>query len=86
MKQHERPLKALANKRRLEILKYLKNKREATVGDLAEYLKLSFKSTSRHLSVLYSADILEKEQRSSSCFYSLSSKLPLVAKSVISLI
>jgi DNA-binding transcriptional ArsR family regulator len=86
MKQHERPLKALANKRRLEIIKYLKEKKEATVGDIAEHIKLSFKATSKHLAVLYSADILEKEQRSLSCFYSLALKLPPVAKSVIFLL
>lgn len=86
MKQHERPLKALANRRRLEIVKYLKEKKEATVGDIAERIKISFKSTSRHLAVLYSADILEKEQRSSSWFYSLADKLPPAAKSVISIL
>lgn len=86
MKQHERPLKALANKRRLEIIKFLKEKKEATVGDIASHLKLSFKSTSRHIAVLYGADILEKDQRSSSCFYSLAAKLPPVAKSVIALL
>lgn len=86
MKLHEKPLKALANKRRLEIVKYLKENKEATVGDIAEHIKLSFKATSRHLAVLYGADILEKEQRGLSCFYSLAPKLPPVAKSVISLL
>ncbi len=47
----EKQLKALANRRRLAILKYLKSKREASVGDIAEEINLSFKSTSKHLAV-----------------------------------
>ncbi len=84
MKHHEKTLKALANKRRLEIVKYLKGKKEANVGDIAEHIELSFKSTSRHLAILHSADILEKEQRNVLVFYSLAPKLVSMAKSVIS--
>lgn len=84
MKHHERILKSLANRRRLEIVKYLKVKKEANVGDIAERIKLSFKSTSRHLAILLSADILEKEQRNVSVFYSLAPRLVPMAKSVIS--
>ena len=60
MKNYEKILKALANRRRLEIIRYLKQKRNANVGDIATHLKLSFKSTSRHLAVFYSAAIFEK--------------------------
>lgn len=84
MRHHEKILKALANKRRLEIIKYIKERKEANVGDIAEHIKLSFKSTSRHLSVLLGADILEKEQRNLSVFYSLAPKLASLAKLVIS--
>lgn len=84
MKHHEKILKALANRRRLEIVKYIKEKKEANVGDIAEHIKLSFKSTSRHLAILSGADLLEKEQRSLSVFYSLAPKLVSLAKSVIS--
>ncbi len=73
MKDIERSLKATANKRRLAILKYLKLKREASVGDIADEINLSLKSTSRHLGVLTAVDILEKEQRSLQVFYRLSS-------------
>jgi len=86
MKHHEKILKALANRRRLEIIKYLKDKKEASVGDIARHIKLSFKSTSRHLAILSGADILQKEQRSVLVFYSLESKLTSMAKLVISLI
>jgi DNA-binding transcriptional ArsR family regulator len=86
MRQYEKTLKALANKRRLEVLKYLKEKKEASVGDIAEHIKLSFKATSRHLAVLLSADIVEKEQRSLSCFYSLQPKLAPIARAVVSIV
>ena len=71
MKNLERVLKALANKRRLEILKALKGGRdkELSVGEISERINLSFKATSRHLSILISADILGKEQRGLQVFY-----------------
>jgi DNA-binding transcriptional ArsR family regulator len=71
MKQLEKKLKALANARRLLILKFLKTRREANVQSIAEFLKLSFKATSRHLRVLFLAEIIEKEQRSTSVYYQL---------------
>ncbi len=82
IKEVERVLKALANRRRLEIVKYLKKEKEATVGDIAEAIKLSFKSTSRHLAVLFSADIVEKEQRSIEVWYRLSPECHHIAKYV----
>jgi len=72
MKELERILKALANKRRLAIIKYLKKEKEATVGEIAGEINLSFKATSKHLGVLANADIIEKEQRSLQMWYSLS--------------
>ncbi|MDP3954505.1 MAG: metalloregulator ArsR/SmtB family transcription factor [bacterium] len=75
LKRLERSLKAVANKRRLAILQYLKRHDEVTVGDIASAIKLSFKSTSRHLSLLLLADILEKEQRGIEVFYRLTKDL-----------
>ncbi len=83
MKHHEKILKALANRRRLEIIKYLKENKEASVGEIANHIKLSFKSTSRHLSILLGADILEKEQRGLLVFYGLAPKLVSLARLVI---
>lgn len=71
MKDLEKILKAIANKRRLSILKFLKQHQELSVGEIAEKINLSLKSTSRHLSVLTGADILEKDQRSLQVFYRL---------------
>ena len=65
----ERVLKALANRRRLAILKYIKTSREASVGEIAEVIRLSLKATSKHLAILAAAGILERDQRSNSAFY-----------------
>ena len=63
MKETERILKALANRRRLAILKFLKEYREASVGDVALAIKLSFKATSKHLAILDKVDLVQREQR-----------------------
>jgi len=87
MKNLERILKALANKRRLEIIKSLKREAgyELSVGEIAEKIKLSFKATSRHLKILSEADILEKEQRNIQVFYRIDSSDKLV-KYIVSLL
>jgi len=86
MKKMERILKALANQRRLAILKYLKENKESPVAEIAEEIDLSFKATSKHLGVLSAADIVEKEQRSLQMFYRLSDNQQLPAKYIISLL
>ena len=68
-KQLEIILKALANRRRLAILAYLKRDREAKVGDVAAEIDLSFAATSRHLIILERSGILDREQRDKEAFY-----------------
>ena len=80
---NEKILKALANRRMLEIIKYIKGKKKANVGNIAKHIKLSFRSTSRHLAILSGADLLKKEQRNVLIFYSISSKLVPLAKLII---
>ena len=65
----ERGLKILANRRRLAILNLLRKKKEASVTDVSEYIRLSFTSTSKHLTMLERAGFVEKEQRSLNVFY-----------------
>ena len=80
-KDLEKIMKALANKRRISILKYLKLEGSASVGDIASELKLSFKATSKHLMILSHADIVEKEQVSLTMICSLSkTNHPIVKK------
>ncbi|HEY4489976.1 MAG TPA: metalloregulator ArsR/SmtB family transcription factor [Candidatus Paceibacterota bacterium] len=83
MKQLEKILKAIGNKRRLAILSYLKKNNEATVGEIAGAIKLSFSATSRHLLILFNVDIVDKEQRSLEMYYSLSKKLERIASKII---
>ncbi|MBC7836529.1 winged helix-turn-helix transcriptional regulator [Acetobacteraceae bacterium] len=72
--EFERQLKILANRRRLAILTLLKIKREGNVGDISAAIRLSFTSTSKHLTMLERAGFIEKEQRSLNVFYRLASK------------
>ena len=72
----ERLLKVLANRRRLAILNLLRRKKEASVGDVAEAIHLSFTSTSKHLTMLERAGFVEKEQRSLNVYYRIAIKPP----------
>ncbi len=85
-KKLERELKALANARRLAILKFLSQNKEATVGDIAEAIKLSFRSTSRHLAILKATEIVECEQRTIFYYYRLVSPRLRSVQAVLSLV
>ncbi len=54
-------LRALANPRRLAIVRQLKRKQQ-TVGELVAMLKVSFPATSSHLRILRAADLVERSQ------------------------
>lgn len=82
----EKILKALANRRRLKILKYIKEGKKASVTELAGYLKISFKATSKHLAILKNNDLVESEQISASIFYSLSPSVPKIAEEMLSFV
>lgn len=84
-KEIERILKALANKRRLAIIKYLQINRRASVGDVAEAIKLSFKATSKHLLILDHVDLVEKEQVGLTVIYFLSKEGRSVVGTLLSL-
>ena len=84
VQDYEKIFKALANRRRLEILLILREKKKVSVGVLATKIKLSFKSTSKHLSVLFGAGIVEREQIVLTVNYSLSSRMSSFLKSIIS--
>ncbi|HBL39817.1 TPA: hypothetical protein DDZ10_04080 [Candidatus Uhrbacteria bacterium] len=83
----ERVIKALANRRRLAIVAYLKTKKEAPVWEIADHIGLSFKATSKHLGVLAAVDIVEREQRSlEKMFYHLEKPQPEGAKQILPLL
>lgn len=83
MKRVEKILKALANKRRLAIVQYLKKNGEANVSEIARTIRLSFRSTSRHLAILSGAEITEKDQRSTEMFYRIASDLDPFARRIL---
>lgn len=71
----EKLFKALGNRRRLLIIKILKENKMLSVGEIAKKIKLSLRSTSRHLSVLYGAEILDRDQINLQVFYSIPKNL-----------
>ena len=86
MKELEKTLKVLANRRRLAILKYLKTNKEAAVGDIASEIRLSFKATSKHLGILSARDVVEKDQKSSQVFYRLADNKERAVNYIIGLL
>jgi DNA-binding transcriptional ArsR family regulator len=84
----ERILKALANRRRLGVIKFIheSKSKEAHVGEIAEHIGLSFKSTSRHLSILTAAEILIHEQKGLYVYYQLNPVQPQAAQRVLPLL
>jgi DNA-binding transcriptional ArsR family regulator len=86
MKELEKYLKALANRRRLSILQHLKKKREASVGEIADAIGISFQATSKHLSILAALDIVEKDQRGLQMLYRLPPNQKPIVKYTASLL
>ena len=86
MRELEKVLKALANRRRLGILKYLKENKEASVSELADAIHLSLKATSKHLGVLAALDIVEREQRSLQMFYCIPARQVAATRHILSLL
>ena len=77
----ERLLKVLANRRRIAILDILRKKRRMNVTDIAGAIRLSFTSTSKHLTMLERAGLVEKEQQSLNMMYSIApDATPLLSK------
>lgn len=85
-KQTNRILKALANERRLKILDYLSQAKSAAVGDVSNYLNLSFKSTSGHLTILERAGLLERKQEGLYAFYTIDQDRINLVKSILRMI
>ena len=82
----ERHFKALANHRRLSILRLLKSRKNASVGETAEHIRLSFKATSKHLGILYAAGLVERKQLSLMVQYSVSGDIIEPLKSSINML
>ncbi len=85
-KELEKALKALANKRRLAILKLLKKSKSAHVTEIATVIKLSLKATSKHLTIMTAAGLVEGEQRGANVVYVLREDLSNVAKYILNIL
>ncbi len=70
-KEVESIFKALGNLRRLEMLLFISGAKERNVGAIARKMKLSLDATSRHLMIMYRANLIERDQRSLEVYYSL---------------
>jgi len=79
-KEIEKVLKAFANRRRLAILAFLKRNGPASVGVIAKEIRLSFKSTSKHLNILSALDIVIKHQDRLNVFYEVNPTQSLIAR------
>ena len=79
----EKILKALANRRRLSILKYIRKTGRVGVSSISEEIKLSFKATSKHLSILAAAELVEREQFGLRVEYFLCEPLHRITKAAI---
>lgn len=71
MRKLAKIFKALGNERRLTILKILSRRQFLSVGQIADGLKLSVRSTSKHLLILEAAGLVSRRQRRLNVFYSL---------------
>lgn len=86
VEKYEPVLKALANSRRLAIVAFLKKKKRATVGEIAKHIKLSFRSTSKHLSILQSVEAVSVSQMGLYRHYALNPEAGRFTKSLIALL
>jgi DNA-binding transcriptional ArsR family regulator len=68
-KELEKIFKAVANRRRIAMIGYLRSVHRANVGRIAFEMALSLNATSRHLMILERAGFLDREQRALEVFY-----------------
>lgn len=76
MKDAEGLLKSVANKKRLTILQLLLYEGEKPVSEIAQRIKLSFKSTSKHLLRLERAGFITRSQKIFWGYYFISEHMP----------
>jgi len=79
----EQQLFALANVRRLVLLRFLKRKHAATVSAVAKELRIQIPSASQHLNLLYEAEIVTFIKRGRFVFYRISLKQEEQVKAVL---
>jgi len=86
MKKLEKTLKAFGNLSRLKILQYLKKCASASVVEISKETTCSYKATSKHLSILFHEDIVDREQVVFEMRYRISKTLSSEASAILKLI
>jgi len=80
----ERIYKAVANRKRLHALVFLKKKQSATVNSIAKAIGLKHQATSKHLQLLYNAGFLTRRKRGLFVTYRIFTPLKADQKKIIS--
>lgn len=70
MRQLSRKFKALANEKRLKVMKMMLNNQKLTVEEITDKLKISFGGTSKLLSILESAGFIRHSKNGLFVYYS----------------
>ena len=78
MRELTKCFKALANERRLRVLKELYYREPLTINTIAKRIKLSLKSTSKHMQKLSDCDLIERSNNSLQVWCRINRKHPLV--------
>ncbi len=86
IKELERNFRLLSGRKRLEILKYLSDNKTHSVGDIASYIQLSLKSTSKHVLLLAQGDLLERKRVGFEVLYRSSEDFPAYFKPILNII
>ncbi len=84
--QLEKLFRAFANSSRIKILQLLKKEKNISVAEIAEKTKFSYKATSKHLAILYSADIVDRKQVTYEVHYFISNTLDHKIKTILNLL
>ena len=79
-RQLERITKGFANHRRIEILELLKKEPELSVNNIADRLKINFKTASEHIRRLAIAGLVLKRNQGASVRHKLSDRGDVILK------
>ncbi len=77
--------KGLGNSNRLRILEILSKRKEISVTELTELLRISFKNTSRNLGILCNLGLIESIGKKGKVYYSMSADLDADIKALLAL-
>ena len=86
IKKISQSLKCLTNEHRLTIVLFLKNRKSASVGDISDHVRISFKATSKHLFYLVKSGILVRHYDGPFVMYSLSANLSELINNLVSIL